>query len=94
MSAQQTPTVDDLQRELLAICKGGFHYETWSRVAGLPMNERCDWAGRVQRQQRVREIRRQTHALNADAALYFGWGPADLPFEKQNFLAAMAGSAS
>lgn len=93
------PTVDDLQRELLAICRGGSYYETWARVSGLPMNERCDWAGRTQRQQRVREIRRQIHALNPNAALYFGWGPSDEPTERLVFFAETAnaraaGSAS
>lgn len=89
MSGIVQGTVDSLQRELLAICKGGFAYETWARVSGLPMNERCDWVGRESRQRRVDEIRLQIHAINPEAALYFGWGPSESASDsKTRFFAA------
>ena len=92
-SAQHTPgpTVDDLQRELLSICKRGFAYETTARVGGFPVNARRDDMGRATRQREVDEIRRDIYALNPNAALYFGWGPnEDGPRAKEAFFAAIA----
>lgn len=93
MSAQHTPgpTVDELQRELLSICKRGFAYEATARVGGFPINARRDDMGRATRQREVDEIRRDIYALNPNAALYFGWGPnEDGPRAKEAFFAAVA----
>ena len=91
MSAQHTPTVDDLQRELLAICKGHDNYETWARVTGQPINERVNEVARIGNRAAVHDLRLQIHALNPNAALYFGWCPGeDGPTAKAEFLAAIA----
>lgn len=69
-------TVDDLQRELLAICRGGSFADTWRKL-----NAEGQWPslrGEIGRQARLDEIRRQIKAINPNAALYYGWGgPGD-----------------
>lgn len=77
--------ITELQRELLAICRGSYAYETWARVTEQPINERTDWRGRLRGQARVDEIRCELHAINPDAALYFGWGPSERPDARHNF---------
>lgn len=72
-----TPTVDDLQRELLAICKGRDNFEEWARVTGQPVNERINEMRRIGDQAAVRQLREQIYAINPDAALYFGWCPGE-----------------
>jgi len=73
MSAVTTKprTVDDLQRELLAICRGGSFADTWR---GL--NAPDQWSNlrpEISRLVRVRELREQIKALDPSAALYYGW---------------------
>lgn len=68
-----TPTVTDLQRELLAICKGGSAFTTWAQVNGMPINEHVSLRSYLDKAGRVRDLRRQIHALDPNAALYFGW---------------------
>jgi len=88
------PTVDDFQRELLAICKGRDNYETWAKVTGQPINERINEVRRMGNKRAVHELRLRIHAINPDAALYFGWCPGeDGPTAKREFLAAV-GSVS
>lgn len=69
-------TVDDLQRELLAICKGGSFAETWRRVNAI-----VEWPslkGEIGKLSRVNELRRQIAHIDPNAALYYGWaGPGD-----------------
>lgn len=85
-----TLTVGELQRELLAVCKSGSAYETWAAVSGQPLNERVDIRGRYDKQARVDELRLQIHAINPDAALYFGWCPGeDGPRAKREFFEAI-----
>lgn len=80
------PTVDDMQRELLAICKGHDNYETWARVSGQPINERINEVGRIGKRRAVHDLRLSIHAINPDAALYFGWCPGeDGPSAKREF---------
>jgi hypothetical protein len=74
MTEEQAPkprTVDDLQRELLAICKGGSFAETWRRLVAPEQwpNLRSEWS----KLDRVRVLRRQIAALDPNAALYYGW---------------------
>lgn len=80
-----TDRVTELQRELLAICRGSYAYETWARVTEQPINERTDYRSRMRGQARVDEIRRELHAINPDAALYFGWGPDERPQSREHF---------
>ncbi len=71
-------TVEDLQRELLAICRGGSFAETWRKICTAAQwpNLRSE----IGKLARVREIRRQIAAINPDACLYYGWaGPGDEP---------------
>lgn len=65
-------TVEDLQRELLAICKGGSFAETWRKVNGI-----TEWAnlkGEISKLARIRSLREQIIAIDPNAALYYGWG--------------------
>ncbi|MDQ0035046.1 hypothetical protein J2W30_002811 [Variovorax boronicumulans] len=71
------PTVDDLQRELLAICKGRDNYETWAKVTGQPINARINEMRRLGNHGAVLALRKQIHALKPNAALYFGWCPGE-----------------
>jgi hypothetical protein len=77
--------ITELQRELLAICRGSYTYETWARVTEQPINERADWRGRARGQERIDEIRCELHALNPNAALYFGWGPTERQNAREHF---------
>lgn len=90
--AQHTPepTVSDYQRELLAICKGHDNYETWARVSGQPANERINEMGRIGKRRAVHELRLKIHALNPEAALYFGWAFEDGPTAKREFFEGLA----
>lgn len=82
--------ITELQRELLAICRGSYAYETWAKVTEQPISERTDWRGRTAGQQRVDEIRRELYAINPNAALYFGWGPSERVGARQHFLSTVA----
>jgi hypothetical protein len=86
--------ITELQRELLAICRGSYAYETWARVSEQPINERIDWRGRLRGQARVDEIRRELHAINPHAALYFGWGPSEEPQAKERFYERLTAAAA
>lgn len=77
--------ITELQRELLAICRGSYAYETWAKVTEQPINERTDWRGRTRGQERVDEIRCELHSINPDAALYFGWGPSEHDHPREHF---------
>lgn len=86
----QGPTVDDLQRELLAICKGHDSYETWAKVTGQPINERINEVSRMGKQRVVHDLRLRIYAINPNAALYFGWCPGeDGPSVKREFFDAI-----
>ncbi len=69
-------TVADLQRELLAVCKGGRCAETWSKL-----NAPTEWPslrGEFSKLHRVNKLRAEIRALDPNAALYYGWaGPGD-----------------
>lgn len=86
--------ITELQRELLAICRGSYAYETWAKVTEQPISERTDTRGRMRGQARVDEIRRELHAINPDAALYFGWGPSEAPRAKEAFFASVNSAAT
>jgi hypothetical protein len=86
--------ITELQRELLAICRGSYAYETWAKVTEQPISERTDWRGRMRGQERVDEIRRELHAINPDAALYFGWGPSEAPSAKEAFFESVNSTAA
>lgn len=74
------PRIAELQRELLAVCKGGHVYATWAKVNGVPLNERFDWRGNFGKLRRANEIRAKIIAIDPNAALYYGWaGPGDEP---------------
>ena len=94
-----TARITELQRELLAVAKGGKHFNTWAEVNGLPLNERQSLRRTLEKEARVREIRREIHAIDPSAALYFSWsGGAEAAasfFAEQRRLAAhgMARSA-
>lgn len=91
MAEQHTPTVSDMQRELLAICKGGSYFTTWATINGMPCNERTSLRGQFDRLLRIGDLRRKIHAINPNAALYFGWAPEeDGPSSEQEFRAAIA----
>jgi hypothetical protein len=64
-------TVDDLQRELLAICRGGSFAETWHRLVAPEQwpNLRAEFS----KLDRIRILRKQIAALDPKAALYYGW---------------------
>lgn len=64
-------TVADLQRELLAICRGGSFAETWRQVNGI--TEWPNLRGEFDKVSRVRELREQIIAIDPNACLYYGW---------------------
>ena len=69
-------TVADLQRELLAVCKGGRYAETWRKL-NAP-NEWPSLRGEFSKLHRANELREEIKALDQNAALYYGWaGPGD-----------------
>lgn len=74
MSALLTPSVstrsvDDLQRELLAICRG--HATTiWRDTNGVAW---CDQRAGVTKHARINQLRRQILAIDPKAATYVGW---------------------
>lgn len=64
-------TVADLQRELLAICKGGNAAETYMRVNGI--TEWPSLRGEFTKVDAVRQLRKQIAAIDPKACLYYGW---------------------
>jgi hypothetical protein len=68
-----TPTVQSLQRELLAVIKGRDGLATWARVNGMPLSERVSLRAGINKSSRVRELRLAIHALNPAALLYWSW---------------------
>lgn len=70
-------TINDLQRALLKICQTPSAVREWAKVAGMPVDQRIDWAGDSERARKVSEIRNQIRQLNPNAALYYGWAPGD-----------------
>ena len=64
-------TVDDLQHELLAVCKGGSYAETWRKL-NAP-TELASLRGEFSKLHRANELREEIKALNPNAALYYGW---------------------
>lgn len=64
-------TVDDLQRELLAVCRGGTFAETWRKVNAI-----AEWPNlrsELSKVAHVRQLRRQITAIDPMACLYYGW---------------------
>jgi hypothetical protein len=76
LSAPPPRTVADLQRELLAVCRGGSFAETWRKVNGV-----VEWPSlksQIGKLAHVRQLRKQIVAIDPNACLYFGWaGPGD-----------------
>ena len=76
MSAQPPRTVEDLQRELLAVCRGGSFAESWRKVNAI-----AEWPSlrsEIGKLAHVRELRRQIAEIDPNAAMYWGWaGPGD-----------------
>lgn len=69
--AVPTRTVDSLQRELLAICRGGKFAESWRKV-----NEVYEWPNlrnEMSKKSTVEELREQIRAIDPNAATYPGW---------------------
>lgn len=69
-----TRTVESLQRELLAIARGGKFEEAWSQVNGVQGSDGINLRAEIGNLARIRELRAQIAAINPDAALYYGWG--------------------
>lgn len=65
-------TVDSLQRELLAVARGGRFAAAWRQINGLA--EVPNLRGEMEKLERVRELRAQIFLLDPNAALYYGWG--------------------
>jgi hypothetical protein len=74
MTATTTRTVDDLQRELLAVCRGGSFAAAWRKVNGI--QQWPSLRSEIEKLGRVRELRRQIAAIDPNAALYYGWAGA------------------
>ena len=66
-------TVTDLQRELLAICKGGRFFNTWAAVNGVPENERVSFHASISKRRHVFELRARIVTLDPKASIYPGW---------------------
>jgi hypothetical protein len=65
-------TVEDLQRELLAICRGGRFADAWRKV-----NDIVQWPSlksEISKLARINALREQIKAIDPNAALYYGWG--------------------
>lgn len=75
-------TVSDLQRELLAVCKGGTFAETWRKVNAI-----AEWPNlksEIGKLAHINRLREQIVAINPNAALYYGWGgPGDVAPDSQ-----------
>lgn len=71
-------TIEDLQRELLAVARGGQYMATWARINGVQGSDAINLRGEMDKLSRIRSLRRQIRAINPNAACYYGWGgPAD-----------------
>lgn len=69
-------TVESLQRELLAVARGGRFAETWRQVNGIEGHP--DLRGELSKLGRIRRLRDQIKAIDPKAARYYGWGgPGD-----------------
>lgn len=64
-------TIESLQRELLAVARGGKFAETWREINGL--SEVPNLRAEIGKLERVRELRTQIRAIDPNAALYYGW---------------------
>lgn len=64
--------VEALQRELLAIARGGKHYDSWAKVNGTETTPNL--RREIGTLSRINELREKIKAINPDAALYYGWG--------------------
>jgi hypothetical protein len=77
-AAAQARTVESLQRELLAIARGGKFAAAWAKVNGVQGSDGINLRAEIGNLARIRELRAQIVAINANAALYYGWGgPGD-----------------
>lgn len=80
-------TVESLQRELLAIARGGKFAETWREMNGHSHVPNLRDA--MEKLARIQYLRVQIIAINPNAALYYGWGvPGDRNPAKEAQLAA------
>jgi hypothetical protein len=69
-------TVESLQRELLAVARGGKFAEAWREINGYA--EVPNLRAEIGKLSRIRELRAQIRATDPNAALYYGWGgPGD-----------------
>ncbi|MEJ1935292.1 hypothetical protein WDZ92_34285 [Nostoc sp. NIES-2111] len=84
------PTVESLQRELLAVLRGGTHLQTWARINGYVGSCGIDTRGEIRKAARALTLRLQIHALDPNAALYFGWSSNH---ERERFHEAQAEAA-
>jgi hypothetical protein len=76
LDAPAPRTVEDLQRELLAVCRGGAFATAWRLVNGI--TEWPSLKSEIGKVAHARELRRQIQAIDPNAALYYGWaGPGD-----------------
>lgn len=64
-------TVDDLQRELLAVCRGGSFAETWRKINAI--TEWPNLRSELGRVAQVNALRRQIAEINPNACMYWGW---------------------
>ncbi len=66
-------TVESLQRELLAIARGGKFAAAWAKVNGVQGSDGINLRAEMDKLSRVRELRTQIRMIDPDAALYYGW---------------------
>jgi hypothetical protein len=70
--------IEPLQRQLLAVLRGGRFTQTWAKVNGIQGSSGIDTRSEIGRLSDAREIRARIRAIDPNAALYYGWGgPGD-----------------
>lgn len=73
-AAPTTRTVESLQRELLAIARGGKFAESYAKVNDIQGADAINLRAEIGNLARIRDLRAQIAAIDPDAALYYGWG--------------------
>lgn len=66
-------TVESLQRELLAIARGGKFAESYAKVNGIQGSDEINLRAEIGNLSRILALREQIRAIDPDAALYYGW---------------------
>ncbi len=70
-------SIESLQRELLAIARGGKFAEAWAKINGVQGSGAINLRAEIGKLARIRELRAQIAAINPDAAMYYGWVHGD-----------------